>query len=292
VIGVSRFAGKIIFISGAGSGLGRECALWWAEEGATVVVTDLIEKRSLDVAAQITEKGGTAIGIKVDVGIEAEVESAVNRTVQEFGRLDIMFANAGKPVEGFGSVLLEDLTESQWDDVNDAVFKGVFFCGKYAARVMKQQGGGNIVVTTSAGGLNAYPGFAAYCAGKAGAVGLVRSMAFDWGAYGIRVNGLAPTHGMSANFALPQDADVLGLSYEEAALAESGGTWDPKAFPGPLKIDRAPSLRDNAAVATFLASDDSAYMSGVVIPSCDGGNFARSSIVFPDQWSLDKEVAQ
>jgi hypothetical protein len=101
-----------------------------------------------------------------------------------------------------------------------------------------------------------------------------------------------PTHEMSANFALPPDADVLGLSYEEAALAESGGTWDPKAFPGPLKIGRAPSLRDNAAVATFLASDDSAYMSGVVIPSCDGGNFARSSIVFPDQWSLDEEVAQ
>src|SRR6266849_6326855 len=146
--------------------------------------------------------------------------------------------------------------------------------------------------TTSAGGLNAYPGFGPYCAGKAGAIGLVRSMAFDWGGYGIRVNGLAPTHGMSANFALPPDAEVLGLSYEEAALAESGGTWDPMTFPGPLKIGRPPSLRDNAAVATFLASDDSAYMSGVVIPSCDGGSFARTSIAFPESWSLDTEVSQ
>ncbi len=289
---MGRFEGKIIFISGAGSGLGRECAFWWAEEGGSIVATDIVEKRALDVAAQIMEKGGTALGLKVDVGIEAEVEAAVKRTVEVFGRLDIMFANAGKPVEGFGSVPLEEISESQWDDVNNAVYKGVFFCGKYAARAMKTQGGGNIVVTTSGGGMNAYPGFGPYCAGKAGAIGLVRSMAFDWGVHGIRVNGLAPVHGMSANFALPPDADVLGLSYEEAALAESGATWDPKSFPGPLKLDRPPSLRDNACVATFLASDDSSYMSGVVIPSCDAGSFARTSIAFPEQWSLEDEVAQ
>jgi NAD(P)-dependent dehydrogenase (short-subunit alcohol dehydrogenase family) len=289
---MGRFEGKVIFITGAGSGLGRECAMWWAEEGGTIVATDLVEPRALDVAAQIVEKGGDAIGLKVDVAVEAEVESGVGRAVQEYGRLDIMFANAGRTVEGFGTIALEDISESQWDEVNDAVYKGVFFSGKHAARVMKAQGSGNIVVTTSAGGINAYPGFGPYCAGKAGAIGLVRSMAFDWGKYGIRVNGLAPTHGMSVNFALPADAEVLGLSYEEAALAESGGAWDPRTFPGPLKLNRPPSLRDNAAVATFLASDDSAYMSGVVIPSCDGGSFARSSIAFPEEWSLDDQVAQ
>jgi NAD(P)-dependent dehydrogenase (short-subunit alcohol dehydrogenase family) len=289
---MGRFEGKVIFITGAGSGLGRECAMWWAEEGGTIVATDLVEPRALDVAAQIVEKGGDAIGLKVDVAVEAEVESGVGRAVQEYGRLDIMFANAGRTVEGFGTIALEDISESQWDEVNDAVYKGVFFSGKHAARVMKAQGSGNIVVTTSAGGINAYPGFGPYCAGKAGAIGLVRSMAFDWGKYGIRVNGLAPTHGMSVNFALPADAEVLGLSYEEAALAESGGAWDPRTFPGPLKLNRPPSLRDNAAVATFLASDDSAYMSGVLIPSCDGGSFARSSIAFPEEWSLDDQVAQ
>ncbi len=288
---MSRFEGKVIFITGAGSGLGRECALGWAEEGGTIVATDVVENRALDVAALIADKGGSAIGLRVDVGVEAEVEAAVARTVADHGRLDIMFANAGKPVEGFGTIALEDISEAQWDDVNDAVYKGVFFCGKHAARVMKEQGGGNIVVTTSAGGLNAYPAFGPYNSGKAGAIGLVRSMAFDWGAYGIRVNALAPTHGMSANFALPPDANVLGLSYEEAALAESGATWDPRAFPGPLKLSRPPSLRDNAAVATFLASDDSAYMSGITIPSCDAGSFCRTSIVFPDAWSLEDQVA-
>jgi NAD(P)-dependent dehydrogenase (short-subunit alcohol dehydrogenase family) len=287
---MGRFEGKVIFISGAGSGMGRECAFWWAEEGGKIVATDVVEKRAFDVAAQIMEKGGTSIGFKVDVGVEAEVEAGVKRAVDEYGRLDVMFANAGKPVEGFGTIPFEEVTEAQWDDVNDSVYKGVFFCGKHAARVMKAQGGGNIVVTTSAGGLNAYPGFAAYNSGKSGAIGLVRSMALDLGQYGIRVNGLAPTHGMSANFALPPDADVLGLSYEEAALAESGGTWDPKGFPGPLKVNRPPSLRDNAAVATFLASDDSFYMSGITIPSCDGGSFARTSIVFPEDWSLENEA--
>jgi NAD(P)-dependent dehydrogenase (short-subunit alcohol dehydrogenase family) len=291
-LAVRRFEEKVIFISGAGSGLGRECALWWAEEGGRIIVTDVIEQRAVDVSGQINGKGGTSVAIKVDVGVEQEVEMAVQRTVRDFGRLDIMFANAGKPVEGYGSIPLEDITEAQWDDVNDVVYKGVFFCGKHAARVMKEQGGGNIVVTISAGGLNAYPGFGPYCAGKAGAIGLVRSMALDWGKYAIRVNGLAPTHGMSANFALPPEAEVLGLSYQEAALVQSGSIWDPNAFPGPLKVDRPPSLRDNAAVATFLASDDSFYMSGLIIPSCDGGSFAHTSIPFSRRWSLDQEVSR
>ena len=286
------FAEKVIVVTGGGSGLGRECAKWWAEEGGKVVVSDLVEQRALRVAKEIADTGGTAVAIKADVALEAEVAAAVDLAVSEWGRLDIMFANAGKTVEGFGAILLEDISEAQFDDVNDVVYKGVFFSGKHACRVMKDAGGGNIVVTVSAGGLNAYPGFGPYCSGKAGAAGLVRSMAYDWGRYGIRVNGLAPTHGMSANFALPFDADVLGLSYEEAGLAESGGEWDPHTmFPGPLKVNRPPRLRDNAAVATFLASDDSAYMSGIVIPSCDGGNFARTSIPIPENWTLEDQVS-
>jgi NAD(P)-dependent dehydrogenase (short-subunit alcohol dehydrogenase family) len=290
---MNRFTDKVILITGAGSGLGRECAIWWAEEGGKIVVTDVIEQRAIDVASQITEKGGLAIPLKCDVKIEAEVEAAVDAAVEKWGRLDIMHANAGKGPAGFGTIALEDFTSEDWDDVNDVNFRGVFFSCKYACRQMKTQGGGNIVVTISAGGLNAYPGFGAYCSGKAGVIGMVRNMALDWGRYGIRVNGLAPTHGMSVNLALPPDAPVAAMSYEEAALAESGATWDPfTMFPGPLKVDRPPSLRDNAAVATFLASDDSQYISGVTIPSCDGGNFARTSIPFPEEWSLEDEVSE
>jgi NAD(P)-dependent dehydrogenase (short-subunit alcohol dehydrogenase family) len=288
-----QFEGKVIVITGAGAGLGRECALWWAGEGGRIVVTDEIEKRAKDAAGEIADAGGSAIARKADVAVEADMAAAVQAAVDEYGRLDIMFANAGKAPAGFGGTPLEDVTEAEWDDVNDVVYKGVFFSGKHACRQMKQQGGGNIVVTISAGGINAYPGFGPYNAGKSGAVGLVKSMAYDWGRYGIRVNGLAPTHGMSVNFALPPDADVLGMSYEQASIAESGADWDPVTmFPGPLKLQRPPTLRDNAAVATFLASDGSEYMSGIVIPSCDGGSFARTSIPIPESWSLDQQVAQ
>jgi NAD(P)-dependent dehydrogenase (short-subunit alcohol dehydrogenase family) len=289
---MNRFDGKVIVITGGGSGLGRLCAQNWAAEGGKIVVTDLIGDRATKVAKEITDAGGTAIGLKADVKVEAEIEAAVKAAVDTYGRLDIMLANAGKPPEGFGQVPFEDTTEEQFRDVSDVVYTGVFFAGKHACRQMKTQAtGGNIVVTVSAGGHNAYPGFGGYCGGKAGAAGLVRSMAYDWGRYGIRVNGFSPTHGMSVNFALPPETDALGMSYEEAALAESGATWDPHTmFPGPLKVGRPPSLADNAAVATFLASDDSVYMSGVVIPSCDGGSAARTSIPIPEAWSLTDQV--
>ena len=289
---MNRFEGKVVVITGGGSGLGRECALRWAGEGGSILVTDLVEKRALAVAEEVVANGGRAIGMQADVGVESDIERAVATAVAEWGRLDIMFANAGRGPAGFGATLLEDVTEAEWDLVNAAVYKGVFFSGKHACRQMKVQGdGGTIVVTTSAGGLNAYPGFGPYNAGKAGAIGLIKSMAYDWGRYGIRVNGLAPTHGMSVNFAQPEDADVLGLSYEEAALAANGGTWDPVyMFPGPLKVGRPPNLGDNASVATFLASDESQYLSGVTIPSCDGGSFARTSIPIPESWSLEQQV--
>ena len=287
-----RLDDKIIIITGGGSGLGRECALWWADAGATVVVTDLIEKRAHAVSEEIAARSGTSLGLKVDVTQEAEVAAAVDETVVRFGRLDVMFANAGRTNPGQGTLTLDETSDEQFDEVVDVVFKGVFYSGKHAARVMRPAGGGNIVVTISAGGLNSYPGFGAYCAGKAGAVGLVRSMAYEFGRFGIRCNALAPTHGMSVNFGMDPEADVVGLSYEEAMVAQAGGTWDPQQmFPGPLKVGRPPTLRDNAAVATFLASDHSQYMSGLIIPSCDGGSFARTSIPIPEQWSLAEQIS-
>ena len=287
-----RFDDKVIFITGGGSGLGRECALWWAGAGGKIVVTDIVEKRATDVAAQISADGGTAIGLKVDVSKESEVAEAVDQTIETFGQLDVMFANAGKTQAGGGAIRLDELTDEQFDDVVDVLFKGVFYCGKHAARVMKPAGKGNIVVTTSSAALFAFPGFGAYCGAKAGAVGLIRSMAYEFGGYGIRCNGIAPMFGMSVNFPLDPLADVVGLSYEEAALAESGDKWDPNTmFPSPLKLNRPPSLRDNAAVATFLASDYSEYLSGAVLPSCDGGAFARISIPFPEGWTVTDQVS-
>jgi NAD(P)-dependent dehydrogenase (short-subunit alcohol dehydrogenase family) len=280
-----RLQGKTAVITGAGSGLGRESALLFAREGANVVVTDLIEKRALKVADEVNEQNpGKAVGVKADVRVEGEMDAAVALAVSQFGRVDIMFANAGVPVEGYGKVPFQDLTVEQWNGVNDVNLLGVFLASKAATKEFIKQGdGGTIVVTGSAGGIVAYPGFLAYCAGKAGVHHLVKSMAFELGQYGIRANAIAPTHGMSTNFGLPPDADVRGLSHEEAAVAVSGA-WNPNESPIPLKRNRPPRLLDNAYAALFLASDESEYMSGVVLPATDGGTLSRVAMYFESNW--------
>ena len=141
--------------------------------------------------------------------------------------------------------------------------------------IAQGNGGTLLAATTSASAFNAYPGFPGYTSSKAAANGLVRAASLEWGRYGIRANGLAPTHGMSVNFALPPEADVLGLSYEQM---EPVGPTD-RAMP--LRLDTPPTIRDNANLALFLVSDEARYMSGQDIESVDGGNFARTSIIMP-----------
>jgi NAD(P)-dependent dehydrogenase (short-subunit alcohol dehydrogenase family) len=235
----------------------------------------------------ITAKGGYAVGIRADVTVESDVEAAVAFACDTFGALHVAHANAGVTVPGMGCVPLEETTLESWHAVNDVNLTGVFLTIKHAARAMKQAGGGCIVVTSSAASLAAYPGFGSYAAGKAGVNGLVRAAAYELGKYGIRTNAVCPTHGMSVNFGLPPDAPVVGKSYEEAA-----GDWDPSVAVMPLRLDRPPALRDNAWPVIFLASDESAYMSGVCFPTADGGQHARTSIPFPDNWGLDRQAAQ
>jgi NAD(P)-dependent dehydrogenase (short-subunit alcohol dehydrogenase family) len=279
-----RLQDKVMLITGAGSGLGREVALLAAEEGAKVVVTDKIGGRIGPVVDAITAKGGDAAGLKADVTLESEVEAAVRFAQETFGTLNVVHANAGVTVPGQGTVPLEDTTLESWHAVNDVNLTGVFLTIKYAARAMKKTGGGSIVVTSSAASLVAYPGFGIYAAGKAGVNGLVRAAAYDLGKYRIRTNAVCPTHGMSVNFGLSPDAPVTGQSYEETA-----GAWDPAVAVMPLRLDRPPTLRDNAWPVIFLASDESAYMSGVCFPTADGGQHARTSIPFPDNWSLEDQ---
>ncbi len=279
-----RLRDKTVVITGAGSGLGRECALLFAHEGAKVVVTDLLEKRAHQVATEVTDQGGRAVSLVADVRVEADMDAAVAAAVSHFGRLDVMFANAGIAPAGFGRTPFEEFSLEAWNAINSVVYTGVFLSAKAAVRQFKAQGdGGNIVVTGSAGGITAYPGFFSYCAGKAGAHHLVKCLSFDLGRFGIRANALAPTHGMSVNFAMPQEAEVLGQSYEEAAAVASGA-WNAQASPIPLKRTRPPGLRDSAMVALFLASDESEYMSGVVIPATDGGTLSRVAMGFDDEW--------
>jgi NAD(P)-dependent dehydrogenase (short-subunit alcohol dehydrogenase family) len=271
-----RLHDKVVAITGSGSGLGRECALLFASEGAKVVTSDVVPGRAEKVAGEVVAAGGDAVGVLADVRSEADMHRLVAATVESFGRIDVMHANAGIPEPGFGANLFHELSLEDWNNIISTNLTGIFLAWKHAVPQMIAQGnGGTLLATTSASAFNAYPGFPAYTASKAGANGLVRAAAIEWGKYGIRANALAPTHGMSANFAMPPEADVLGLSYEQLE------PWDPDKRAMPLRLDSPPTLRDNAYVALFLASDESRYMSGQTLASADGGNFARTSIVLP-----------
>lgn len=280
-----RLQDKVVVITGSGSGLGREGALMFAAEGATVVTSDLVPGRAQTVAKEVEAAGGTAHGMDADVRIEADVERLVGEAVEKFGRIDVMWANAGIPEPGFGMKGFIDSELDDWNNIFSVNATGIYLAWKHAAKWMvTNKRPGNLLATTSASAFVAYPGFPMYTASKAAANGLVRSAALELGKFGIRANALCPTHGMSVNFALPPEADVLGKSYEEMA------PWDPENRAMPLRLDRPPVIRDNAYLALFLASDESAYMSGQTIQATDGGTFARTSIVFPTDTGESNDI--
>ena len=284
-----RLKDKVAFITGGGSGLGRDSAQLFAAEGASVVVFDIQGERASGTEKLVRDQGGNVLAIEGDVTKEADLERAIAETLSTFGKLDITFANAGMVsrggvpgVLGGEQIDVQDYPLEDWNAVLAVNLTGVFLTCKHSIAPMRANGGGSIVVTSSSASFLAYPNISPYTATKAGVNGLVRNLAFDLGKYGIRINALAPTHGMSPNFLMPPSADVVGMSYEEAA-----GEWNPDNAPMPLKLSRPPSLRDNANVALFLASDDSAYVSGSVLPSGDGGTQSRIGIQFQDDVQRD-----
>jgi NAD(P)-dependent dehydrogenase (short-subunit alcohol dehydrogenase family) len=280
-----RLEDKVVVITGSGSGLGREGALLFASEGATVFTSDVVPGRAQTVAKEVEAAGGTAVGIDADVRVEADIERLVGEAVERFGRIDVMWANAGIPEPGFGMQQFVDSRLEDWNNIFSVNATGIYLAWKHAAKWMVAAGrGGNLLATTSASAFVAYPGFPMYTASKAAANGLVRAAAMELGKHGIRANALCPTHGMSVNFALPPEAEVLGKSYEEMA------PWNPDQRAMPLRLDRPPVLRDNANLALFLASDESAYMSGQTIQSADGGTFARTSIIFPTDLGQSDDI--
>ncbi|MGI5328586.1 SDR family NAD(P)-dependent oxidoreductase [Actinomadura nitritigenes] len=281
---MARLENKVAIITGAGSGLGREAARLFAAEGAKVVVMDVLGDRAEATVKLVTEQGGTAVAVTADTAVEDDVVRTVRTALDEFGKLDIMWANAGvvsrggvPSVAGGEELAFEDFPLEDWNNVVNVNLTGPFLCAKHSVKPMRENGGGAILVTSSAASMAAYHSISPYSATKAGVNGMVRGLSLDLGRWGIRVNAIAPTHGMSPNFLMEPGAPVVGKSYEEAA-----GPWDKGITPIPLKLDRPPTLLDHAKTALFLVSDDAAYTSGQVVSSCDGGTLARVSIPFPE----------
>lgn len=276
-----RLKDKVAVITGGGSGLGRETAFLFTEQGAKVVVLERVPERAKNVEAEVREAGGELIALTGDVGNEADVERAVQTAIDEYGGLDIMFANAGHQSLSFGTTAIEDVTDEEWQDVLSTNLTGVVWSVKYAVRAMKASGnGGSIVITGSASTYRAFPTSTLYSTTKGGVNSLAIVLSREVGPYGIRVNVLNPLQGMSPNFMMPRDAPVVGKSYEEAAGADFAG----RDGAAPLYLGRPPTLRDNANAVLFLASDESGHMTGQQFVTNDGGITANIAMQFSDDW--------
>ncbi|MGQ0573578.1 MAG: SDR family NAD(P)-dependent oxidoreductase [Pseudonocardia sp.] len=254
---MSRLAGKIALVTGAGSGIGQATALRFAAEGASVGVLDVSPAAAETTATMIDKEGGAALALAADVSDADQVGAAVDALVAEFGALHVLYNNAG--VDARGSVAVAD--EADWDRCFAVNVKGTFLCSRAALRHLGE--GASIVNQASVAGLVGVLNFAAYCAAKGAVIALTRSMAVDLAPRRIRCNVICPgtvfTPLMEPMLAARGDGDTaLGL---QRTLVK---------YP----IGRLGEPADIANVALFLASDEAGFMTGSVVTP-DGGMTAQ-----------------
>jgi NAD(P)-dependent dehydrogenase (short-subunit alcohol dehydrogenase family) len=259
-----RLADKVVVITGAGRGLGRAGARLFAREGATVVLGDVDEESMGRTVSEIASDGGTAIGVACDVTDEDQVKALIDAAGDRFGKLDVLWNNAGIALQGAPNLKFEELPSETWHRQLDVNLTGVYYGCKHAVAPMKARGGGTIIITSSAGAFASAKGWSMYSIVKGGVNAMVMALAVDLGAYGIRINALAPTGGMGPGFLKGPGGRPVD---EDEWEAERARTWvrGESAPHIPLAMDRPPMLKDHANLALFLASDESAYMSGQVI---------------------------
>lgn len=246
-------AGKVITITGAGSGIGRASAVLMAARGAKLVLVDYNVTTGEETLELVKEQDGEAIFVQADVSKEEDVENYIQKAVETFGKIDVAFNNAGiiQKFQPFHETSLNDF--SRIIDVN---LKGIFLGMKHALNVMVQQGYGHVINTASTTALRAEHSLAAYTASKHGVAGLTKAAAIEYVRKGIRVNAICPG-GVATTLtaAVPQ------------MLQESD--YMPEEFPN-MRIGRFAEPEELAELVAFLASDGSSYMTGSIIVA-DGG---------------------
>jgi len=254
--GAGVLRGKVALITGAASGIGRATALLFAREGAAVALFDRDEEGGPAATRAIEEEGGRAIFVHGDVTRDADAERAVNETTESFGRLDVLFNNAGI----IRRATLLETSEEDWDRVMQVNVKSVFLLSRHAVPMMARSGGGVIINTASNWGLVGGERGAVYCASKGAVVILTKAMALDHGAQNIRVNCICPG-----------DTDTPMLRSEAAMLGEPLDRFMQESAQVPLR--RVARPEDIAQAALYLASDASSFVSGAPL-IVDGGFIA------------------
>jgi len=244
-------AGKVAFITGAGHGIGRAFALAFAKEGTSVAVAEIDPQRAEETTREITRQGGRALAVPCDVGDGTHVQAAVQRTLQEFGQIDILINDAVSPLLT-GS--LEELEDVQWDDNFRVNVKGGFHCIKAVASHMKQRRYGKIISMTSLVGRrgSVVPTSAAYAASKAAIIALTASAARELGPHNINVNAIAPGQIDTPRWRDARTPEQIERTVQGTAMKRLG------------------QPEDLTALALLLASDASSYISGQTI-TVDGG---------------------
>jgi NAD(P)-dependent dehydrogenase (short-subunit alcohol dehydrogenase family) len=249
--------GKVAVITGGASGIGLASAEVLAEYGVAVILLDINEDNGNEAVSSIVGAGGKAWFIRCDVTSNDNCRQAVEEIRARYGRIDVLFNNAGVIVRK--DVVSHE--EKEWDLVIDVCLKGTYLMSKYVIPIMALNGGGSIINTGSGWGLKGGDNAASYCAAKAGVVNLTRAMAIDHGKQNIRVNCVCP--GDTDTPMLRGEARQLGFD-EEEFLKSSG-------VDRPLRRIGVP--RDIAHAVLFLASDLSAWITGTAIV-VDGGGIA------------------
>jgi NAD(P)-dependent dehydrogenase (short-subunit alcohol dehydrogenase family) len=246
--GSKRFEGKIAFITGAGSGIGRATAVAFAAEGARVVVTDRSEAGLKETAERVKAAGGEVLAITCDVSKPEDIEAAVTEAVKAFGRIDCAFNNAG--VENKAAPL-HAIELQEWDRILDINLRGAFVCMKHEIAQMLKQGGGVVVNTSSGAGIRGVPGGAAYVASKHAIIGLTKSAALDYAKCNIRVNAVLP-----GNIATPMMERFTGGDIQKAIDLEPVG--------------RLGKPEEIAEAVLWICSDLGGFVTGAAIV-IDGG---------------------
>jgi NAD(P)-dependent dehydrogenase (short-subunit alcohol dehydrogenase family) len=257
---------KVAVITGAASGIGRATAIRFAGEGASIVIADLNREGGEAVVRECKENGSPAIFQLADVSREEDIKGSIDRALKEFGRLDVIYNNAGL---GGAVGPLENTSAENWDRSFAILLRAVFLGIKHAVPELRKAGGGSIISTASIAGLRGAAGLHAYCAAKAGVISLTRSASIELAKDKIRVNCICP--GLIAT----------PLTYNRIPGGEQVAT---QLFAGFQPWPRAGRPEDIAAMALFLASDDSEFVSGqamvvdgAVTSGMGAGNLARGA---------------